>query len=728
MPTVIVRICQGSDGDASHVPGPQNGRTPHDPPALYLEKLGESWMKHRGVAKAGTQYVLDQLPHGYTVWQRRRTGSPQHVDRWLYGHPEHKTFDSPNRFLPHFIHLMEHGGSSFGCACTVCLPRKTVATQPMVVIPHRRPQQTPGSGNPQPTHGTTNHEDALEVPARAPHPVPRQRGRSKLPEPGTVDEEGNPDVYQALLDKLKRVRSLDEQIQESLSMDWRLERRKIGPMLERVSQQPAWIPRLGEIVLFIRQLEDDEEIRFDPTFRQLKIWQWRSARWKETAPWEAGVVAEVASDIISLQDVSKERDKEYQVNYSGFRVEPLPDPNGTDKRLSKRYKYVPSSRIRPFSMWKDCLDVTMEQDWHATIKHALTAMSSFALVEKYRFRGTWPSASILCRAIYLGSELICLGDVVCVVPRGEQEQATDALHVTSIILRLQDLDRAEKESKDARAQHKSAVYLIGKCYTTDPFRGTGVAPVARTLPSQLQGYGRWQWLHDPVKLMQLPLSRIMGRCYEAGAQKVWFAPPDGEAAYPSLSAGLGGVTESRSYARNHDQRIIDDQKWYWADSRADALDLEIFNGVNVAGHDEERDPHTWRKLLKVLDGVAADEDTDVINRAERAEERAMKRLGPANSLVQSSMQPLDTDNDASGPPSKRGSSADEPMQMDGEDSEEFDDEALAGHGQQETALGHEQSWSIGLARSDEEISSDDSESVAAEQAVKRRRLESYESR
>jgi hypothetical protein len=116
---VVVRLRPGSDGDATHVPK-QGHYTQINPPTLYLEKIADQWMAAKGEGRPGVKYILECLPVGYTLWQRPRGSNSQHTDKYLYGHPRVKHFDSPNRFYPHFEYLMANSGSNIGCPCTVC--------------------------------------------------------------------------------------------------------------------------------------------------------------------------------------------------------------------------------------------------------------------------------------------------------------------------------------------------------------------------------------------------------------------------------------------------------------------------------------------------------------------------------------------------------------------------------------------------------------------------------
>ncbi|KAJ8608136.1 hypothetical protein MRB53_039815 [Persea americana] len=76
-----------------------------------------------------------------------------------------------------------------------------------------------------------------------------------------------------------------------------------------------------------------------------------------------------------------------------------------------------------------------------------------------------------------------------------------------------------------------------------------------------------------------------------------------------LVKGLASVVEGRKYARSHETRILPGQNWFWADSRAEALDLASLNNISCAEHDRERDEELleeWGKAIKKIDrGVDA---------------------------------------------------------------------------------------------------------------------------
>jgi len=72
---------------------------------------------------------------------------------------------------------------------------------------------------------------------------------------------------------------------------------------------------------------------------------------------------------------------------------------------------------------------------------------------------------------------------------------------------------------------------------------------------------------------------------------------------------MKAIDEGRRYATQADERLEeaegDELRWFWADTRAEALDLETFNGFQVGRYDDIRDKDTlevWRTHLKLLNG------------------------------------------------------------------------------------------------------------------------------
>ncbi|KAF2868722.1 hypothetical protein BDV95DRAFT_499750 [Massariosphaeria phaeospora] len=623
---VIVPLRPGSDGDATHRPT-LPGFTEVVPPTTYLEKIGQQWMDSRGQAVAGKKYILERLPPGYALFERARKSEPSHVDKFLYGHPDRKPFDSANRFYPHFEYLMNNGGDSMGCPCTVCnakggiLPpmgrKKTgsitshsspASAAPAALTAPTAPTASKGPTAPQ-GHTRPNFAAAAQI-----------KGRPKVTEPGMdssrVDDEGTPDVYRNLIDKLKRYRTFDEAIKEPMSLDWRAEQELLPGLLAKLKADPQCFPRAGEIVLYVRHLPNGVDICREESNDGYRLYDRKSKTFLGIPAWEAGLVGQTPCETTELDDLVQEQGKEMNVAYSGVRVEPLPDPNSSDKSLSKRYTYVPLHQTRPFIFWEDYLGSIPKMDWHPTINNALTAMSTVAVMGKHRFKGTWPEAQIYCHGIYIGSEMFTVGDVVRLLPKANEPGCSDILVIRSIRVKLTYLDLASSNDYDEGRPYNSSIFVIGKGYTKEATRSSKewISADADEEPlwEKFSKHTVWHPLQPPEKELQIPFSRILGRFFEAEAMALWF-PSSNPVPDPNLSAGLVGIRKARNIARMTDQRITlaFDTTWFWGDTRAEALDLQTVNGLEVGKHDKERDPHSWRKKIKAMENSAAGDKTAV---------------------------------------------------------------------------------------------------------------------
>jgi hypothetical protein len=630
---VLVRLRPGcSDGDPLHVPKQGSNCTQVDPPTLYLEKTGQQWQERKGRAQPGVKYVLEALPNGYTMWQRPRTSDPKHIDKYLYGHPGHKAFDSPNRFYPHFEYLMDNNGSSIGCPCKVCagsMPpgsstaSSTIPSRPSQV-PAARPQTAAGVLNeasssrptqalarPQvagPTSFQTSLTPAVQAPLASSNEPPK--GRPKIIGPGMdmthVDQEGTPDVYRNLIDKLKRYTTIDEIIEEPLSPDWRAEQKVLPGMLQSLRQQAQWIPRSGDVVLFIRELPSGVEVLRHERTGEFQMYDGKTEEFLGTPQWEAGLVTEVPTEPASATDLHRS-ENDNNVIYSGVRVEPLPNPNEPDKSPSKRYKYISLRQTRPFLLWKELLHEVPQVDWHPTVINALTLTSTVSVFARYRFRGTWPAATTYCHGMHLGSEMLVVGDAVRLLPNVNKHQThcVDILIIKSIRLKWSDMDKASVNDYDEGRPYTSEIYVYGSAYTSDPLAVNkedlsedNVEP-----PKAAVSYGEWYPLHPASKELAIPYTRILGRLHEQDAMSFWLnSDPDDR---PTPDRGRDGLYEARAFARNNDKRITSSPgaNWWWGDDRADALNLRTINGLEVSNYDQKRDIRALRKNIKVLDGL-----------------------------------------------------------------------------------------------------------------------------
>lgn len=74
----VVTIPVWSESDGTGAPAKDKARIRND--AHYQERLAELWMKEQHQHQSGVTYNLNQLPYGYSGWEKRR-GDTKHVDR-----------------------------------------------------------------------------------------------------------------------------------------------------------------------------------------------------------------------------------------------------------------------------------------------------------------------------------------------------------------------------------------------------------------------------------------------------------------------------------------------------------------------------------------------------------------------------------------------------------------------------------------------------------------------
>jgi len=359
--------------------------------------------------------------------------------------------------------------------------------------------------------------------------------------------------------------------------------------------------------------------------------------------WRAGVVAEVptaktANGPIDFTDIQSIPKKATSLNTAGFRVETLPDPNNeVDKSASKQYRYVPLRNIRPLSHWHMLLRGIPKDRWHQSIEYALTCMTSMSLLEKFWFRGDWPNAHIRCKGIFLGPELIIVGDTVRIRPdksaSSARKRCTDVMVVEQIRLNLLNIQPEHTLPDSEHLASSYTVTLKGKGYTLDVRRSheiqtQGADAVRTVIPAAVPleevktvfncvgaaDYGSWFHLHHPTKRYEISHDMVLGRMYEAGAVQLWRGQLQTQEALdeelvPKLDFDLQAIEAGRRFATQNDMRLEEapdnEIRWYFGDHRADALDLELFNGQKIGRYEEFRDKATqeqWRNHLRLLNG------------------------------------------------------------------------------------------------------------------------------
>ncbi|EXJ95120.1 hypothetical protein A1O1_00239 [Capronia coronata CBS 617.96] len=637
-----------SDGSPRHWPG-----KPYQPSSeeKYLIQLAKAWVKQDGLEQPGVEYYLDKLPAGYAVFEVHQPGGSQ-VYKRLFGHPSGKYYDSIVRFGVHFLWLMS--GMHGICECVHCghhrpkpiIPR-TRFTFDRVVLPKEQNRVLYEYDSVGSTR--SNSADARHPGGTSTRP---QRQIKAVGAPYAYDEEGVEDVYKELLKRLEAAqgsrRGIEDDIREVNSMDWRAEHfwdgmgsDLIQRTLTTIEHQHSFVPRVGELVLWTPNFLDDHYLMLDEESGEYKFYSPDQNCFHGFPTWRGGVVAAAPSTTgsdgpVDFPDIQTLPDKSNALNRAGFRVETFPDPNNeVDKKASKQYRYVPLRNIRPLSQWQMLLRGIPQEKWHPTIRHALTCMTSLSLLEKWWFNGDWPNASIQCKGIYIGAELITVGDTVRIMPDASTKarKCTDVLVVDSIRLNLHDITPAQTSPDSPLLSSASSITLVGRAYTLDIRRHYQMQGKANVMQSKLPSpvpkqevktvfppvgsgdYGSWYHLHDPNNRFEISHDEVLGRMYEAAAVQLWMGllqrkPSKGQPAIrPKLDYDIRAIQEGRRYATQVDLRLEEAHQaqvlWFWADTRAEALDIETINGVEVSKYDDIRDKKTlesWRTQLRILNG------------------------------------------------------------------------------------------------------------------------------
>ncbi|KAL8899572.1 MAG: hypothetical protein Q9192_001512 [Flavoplaca navasiana] len=607
-PTAVIKGPAFSDGDATH--RPEGGNLTRANEDGYLQFLAEKWMKEE---VGGAQPDVNGFC-GLGV----RESPISFIDRWLYGHPDGKRFDSPNRFYPHFKYLMQHGNGE-PCKCDMC--------------------------------GTKGRKPG---PKKHVGPPPAATKRQTRPTPltrGPVDEEGTPDVFCSLFTLLKSEGTLSRVIEERASLDWRAERPLVRRHANSIPKQPAFIPRTGEIVLYLRPLPPGVQLRQDPQTHQFSLHDTINNRPAGIPKWVAGVVTQVPSTApttASLYPPPDESSDGPPLNQTGFRIEPLPSPNSSDKNLSKQHTYTPLYLIRPFAFWQHLLAGIPESEWHISIHNALTASATVSLMDRQRFSGKWPSASIHSSGLFVGAECYWVGDVVRLLSSASSHSLTTAttapdddenpiliMKIQKIITKFHTLSPEPSIPSIITGNrcHKITLSIQGPVYTSSHTTSSSHIRIPGThLSKAMQSYNtEWFHLDQPDDIHSASFSSIHSRFYEADAISAYLpslpasdllhAPNTTTHNNESTPKPHDPITQARTIAAASDERITDtdsphpanqSKSFLWADSRSEALDLQTVNGLEVGLYDMEREPRVWREVLGVVDGRREGVDVGVL--------------------------------------------------------------------------------------------------------------------
>lgn len=427
-----------------------------------------------------------------------------------------------------------------------------------------------------------------------------------------------PDYWKIHMKKMKDEGKIDEEIKHTFNMDWSFSHESMENYFTRVSLDPAFLPRKGELVLWVYNMDGD-------LFLDWKAQSWvvrgEDGTLKGMPEWRAGIITQTPEEKTSYEDIMHTTKKmNPSVSYHGFRVETLSDPIGDDKSYSSQYRYVPLKCIKPLNDWERWVHGRPREAWHPSIEFALTVMSSWCTVSNTRFVGTWPNARIHARGLWLGAELIAAKDTIRLKPVGQDPDDmmrdgyveyldTDPVDVMAVHKIALDLQGCQEDPENPQLAENVACLVSGKIYTRDKNRLDRPTPFSKepleemtvdevnTAFNQIHmaDYGPWYRM-CAGKFCVVNQSMILGRCYEPLPTACFYNTD-------RLDYDMHSILTGRRFSSQVDRRIPPGIGWFWGDNRAQILGLAEVNGIEVGPAADQREtPEKWQAFLKIRAG------------------------------------------------------------------------------------------------------------------------------
>ena len=341
-------------------------------------------------------------------------------------------------------------------------------------------------------------------------------------------------------------------------------------MTTLVEQQPSLLFRLGELVLFQFPTKKTQDGASD---------------------WRAGLVVELPhSSTPTLEELTSFTSANLAINYTGYRVELMSDPNSHNKAEQQQWCYLPETSMRPFQLYPYLID---ESQPDKSFSGAMKCLTSFSLALPTKFIGQWPDAHILFKGMYFGAELLVVGDFVDLLPTQSpsiENQAT-TLKIASIVLKFTGLepDPGSNTHVTGDVCEVIEVRLHGRLFSPKS---------EDSMQVDNEGLSHLHALYPEDKVHSLPLSLISGKHIPPDNLAAFDLPDLGATSFTSntTQAISRGLQEGRKWARQNDDRILKlnedvggdlNAEWWWANDRVEALGIDRF-GENDVGEGFER--------------------------------------------------------------------------------------------------------------------------------------------
>lgn len=439
-----------------------------------------------------------------------------------------------------------------------------------------------------------------------------------------------PDYWRAWIMHMKKAypEPVDIRVNQPLNKNWVFGNGLLDSYFVQVGLNATFIPRQGETVLWLREMNGKLEWNHETQTYQVRGYD---GTWQGIPQWQAGIVTQTpvseAKTIYPADIHEPTSDKALEnITNTGFRIECLPDPIDDDKSFSKHVKYVPLKCIKPMNSWEIFLDKIPREKWHPTIEFALTSTGSFSMLHNQWFRGTWPNARIHSKGIWVGHELLAVRDTIRLKPfrltlkdlenstpeKKNDYPVTDVMAITDIWLEWEDC--IDDPDADGYAKQVTA-WIEGNVYTLDKDRMSrpcpfGDKPVEKLTNREVDcafnqvgmwEYGDWYRLNGG-KTCRITPGSVLGRCYEPVPTKLHFGSFN-------LDYDLQSVLKARNYSAQVDSRLPEGHSWFFGDNRVETLGLAEMNGIDVGPAAEvHQEPERWVAVLKINEGIHTSAD------------------------------------------------------------------------------------------------------------------------
>ena len=239
------------------------------------------------------------------------------------------------------------------------------------------------------------------------------------------------------------------------------------------------------------------------------------------------MIAQVPDHVVTPKMLREKYGEEIlPLHLSGYLIEPFPDVFSPKKDTELASLYIPIRNICPFTYAIELHKGRPTRSYHGSMFCAMERMATFSLVYQQYIRAKWPDCLIYYGGIYLGAELLVVGDAVRIKSEFIEKGCYEILIINSIKLKVNNI-QAEPDGKTVTGESAGLrrLYFRGCGYTTNryhPYAGglvsfteeVNIHPAMR----QQQRSLKWYRIGDPGEDMEVDFSRVIGRLFESSGK------------------------------------------------------------------------------------------------------------------------------------------------------------------------------------------------------------------